>query len=338
MTPEQPASFSLAALVLCARADTPGIAETLLSLAAQTNPDFEIHLVVADGTPPELTAVAGLVGTFERGFAARVNLIGPAQVGSETPFGAGVAHTTASYVAALYADDVAFAHWAETIALHGRLAGGRALSSPVAVQAVDEVVRGNDRIVTTVERPKVADPVAFDLMDHLVSAPKHLRGLVLPRLTAQRVLVHAVPTVAEGWALWLAVALSSGIVDLDEVIHLERASPSAAQPAVDPGQWERERHLALEALGRSGLMFSPFFLESLSSPEHASARRLEAEVEQLRVQLRQAEASVAAYAEAERAARAQVAALLSSASWRAAAPLRMLSDATRRRRGPGSST
>jgi hypothetical protein len=338
MTDDQSAGFSLAALVLCARADSPGIAETLLSLAAQTNPNFEVHLVVADGTPTELHALGELIDSFAGGFAARVNVIGPAQVGSETSFGAGVAHTTASYVAALYADDVVFAHWAETIALHGRLAGGRALSSPVAVQAVDEVVWGDDRIVTTVERPQVPDPVAFDLMDHLVSAPTHLRGLVLPRLTAQRVLVHGVPELSEGWALGLAVALSCGIVDLDEVIHLERTSRSAARPMVDPVEWERERHLALEALGRSGLTFSPFFLASLSSPRHPSARRLEAELAQLRAQLRQAEASASAYAEAERAARAHVAALLSSASWRAAAPLRMLGEAARRRRGTGSST
>jgi hypothetical protein len=337
MTDEQPAAFGLAALVLCARPDAPGMAETLLSLAAQTNPDFEIHLVVADGTSPELTALVELVGTFGPVFAGRVNVIGPAQVGSETSFGAGVAHTTASYVAALYPDDVVFAHWAETIALHGRLAGGRALSSPVAVQAVDEVVRGHDRIVTTVARPKVPDPVAFDLMDHLTSSPLSLRGLVLPRLTAQRVLVHGVPQVGEGWALWLAVALSCGTVDLGEVIHLERRLRSAASPPVGPAEWERERHGALEALGRSGLTFSPFFFESLSSPRHASAHRLEAEVERLRAQLRQSEASASAYAEAERAARAHVAALLSSASWRATAPLRMLGDAARRRRGTGSS-
>jgi hypothetical protein len=335
MTDEQPGAFSLAALVLCTRADASGLAETLLALAAQTNPDFEIHLVVADGTPPELAALAELVGTFEPGFAGRVSVIAPAQVGSETPFGAGVAHTTASYVAALYADDLVFAHWAETIALHGRLAGGRALSSPVAVQAVDEVARGNDRIVTTVARPKVPDPVAFDLMDHLSLSPLSLRGLVLPRLTAQRVLVQGVSPVSEGWALWLAVALSCGIVDLGEVIHLERTSRAAAYRPVDPPEWERERLLALEALGRSGLTFSPYFLESLSPPRHASARRLEAEVEQLRAQLRESEASAVAYAEAERAARAEVAALLSSASWRAAAPLRLLGDAARRRRGSG---
>jgi len=262
-------------------------------------------------------------------------VIDPAQVGSETPFGAGVARTTASYVAALYADDVVFAHWAETIALHARGARGRALSSPVAVQVVDEAVWGHDRIVTTVERPRMPDRVVFDLMDHLASPPRHLRGLVLPRLTAQRVLVQGLPEVSEGWALWLAAAMSCGLVDLGEVIHLERPTRSASPAAVDPTEWERERRLALEALGRSGLTFSPFFLESLAGSGHASTRQLEEEVARLRARLREAEASASAHAAAERAARARVDDLLSSASWRAAAPLRMLSQVARRRRGTG---
>jgi len=333
MTDESPASFSLAAFVLCPTADAPGIEETLLSLAAQTNADFEVHVIVAAGEPSEMTAMAELVGAFESGFSSRVNLIDQSQIGSETPFGAGVARSHASYVAALYPDDVVFAHWAETIALHGRRAGGRALSSLVAVQAVDEVDDGNGRIVTTVGRPEVPAPTAFDVMEHVTSPPTCLRGLVLPRLTVQRVLVQGVPPLAEGWAIRLAVALSWGIVEMGEVTHLERVVRSADSLSVEPAGWERDRRLALEALGRSGLTFGADFLESLWSSGHPSRRQLEAEVDQLRGELRHAAEVGRAHAEAELAARQQVDELLSSASWKASAPLRTLSEAVRRRRG-----
>jgi hypothetical protein len=333
MTDDAPVPFSLAAFVLATAADTPRIAETLLSLAAQTNPDFEIHVVVADGKPPELRAVTELVGTFEGSFYRRVNVIGQDQIDTETPFGAGVARSVASYVAALYPDDVVFAHWAETIAFHGRRAAGRALSSPVAIQAVDVASSDRGRIVTTVERPRVPPFFAFDLTEHLASAPMLLRGLALPRLLAQRVLVQGVPPVAEGWALRLAVALSCGIVEMGEVTHLERVAREAVHPSVDAATWERDRALALEALGRSGLTFGTDFLHSLWPPRHASPRQLEAEVERLQAELQQVEEVVRIHAEAERAAREQVANLLSSASWRASAPLRTLSEAVRRRRG-----
>jgi hypothetical protein len=333
MTDELPVSFSLAAFVLCPTVDAPGIAETLLSLAAQTNADFEVHVIVAGGRPSEMTAMAELVGTFESGFSSRVNLIDQSQIGSETPLGAGVARSHASYVAALYPDDLVFAHWAETITLHGRRAGGRALSSLVAVQVVDEADDGNGRIVTSVERPKVPAPTAFDVPEHVTSPPMLLRGLALPRLTVQRVLVQGVPPVAEGWAIRLAVALSCGMVDMGEVTHLERVvRPTNATP-VDPAGWERDRRLALEALGRSGLTFGADFLGSLWSPGHPPRRQLEAEVDRLRLDLRHAEAVSRAHAEAEEGARQQVAELLSSASWKASAPLRTLSEAVRRRRG-----
>lgn len=339
MIDEQPVPLSLAALVICQTVDTPGIAETLLSLAAQTNAEFEIHVIVAGGKPSEMTAMAELVGTFDDLFLRRVNLIDQGQIGSETPFGSGVARSSASYVAALYPDDVVFAHWAETIALHARRAGGRALSSLVAVQAVEDANWGSERIVTSVARPRVPGPRAFDLFEHLASPPMLLRGLALPRLTVQRVLVQGVPPVAEGWAIRLAVALSSGIVEMGEVTHLERAVTSADHASVDPDEWDRDRRVALEALGRSGLSFGADFLESLWPPGRASLRQLEAEVAELRAHLRHAEEVGQAHAAAEIAARRQAAELLSSASWKASAPLRAVSDAVRRRRGtPPSSS
>jgi hypothetical protein len=333
MTDDAVTSYSLAAFILCRAADTPRIGETLLSLAAQTNADFEIHVVVADGTAAEVAAVTDLVGTFEGGFSSRVRVIGQEQVGTETPFGAGVARSATSYVAALYPDDVVFAHWAETIALHGRRAGGRALSSPVATQAVEVAGSGAGRVVTTVERPTVPHPVSFDLMEHLTSPPLLLRGLALPRLTAQRVLVQGVPPVAEGWALRLAVALSCGIIEVGEVTQLERVVQTGVHSSIESAAWERDRMLALEALGRSGLTFGPDFFHSLWPPPQVSRHQLEAEVERLRDQVHHLEEVRGAHGEAERAARAQVAELLSSSSWRASAPLRRLSEAIDRRRG-----
>jgi hypothetical protein len=338
MTEASQATFSLAALVLCPTVDAPGIAETLLSLAAQTNADFEVHVIVAGGKPSEMTAMAELIATFDRGFSRRVNLIDPSQIGTETPFGAGVAHSGAGYVAALYPDDVVFAHWAEAIALCGRRAGGRAMSSLVAVQAVDEADDGRGRVVTTVRRPQVRTARVFDVVEHMTSSPVLLRGLALPRLTVQRVLVQGVPPVAEGWALRLAVALSCGIVEVGEVTHLERVVRSAGPPSHDPKGWEGDRLLALEALGRSGLPIGSDFLGSLWSPAHPSLRQLEAEVDRLRADLQHAEEVGRAHAEAERAALQQLTELLSSSSWRASSPLRTLGEAVRRRRGSTPTT
>jgi len=324
--------FSLAALVLCETSDTPRIGETLLSLAAQTHRDFEIHVIVADGEQSGMREVGEVVGTFGDEFSTRVNLVDRAQIGSGTPFGSGVARARASYVTALYPDDVVFAHWAETLAVHGRRAGGRAVSSLVAEQAVEVATTGHGRVVTTVERPRVSRPIAFDLHEHVASSPQQLRGLALPRLAVQRVIVQAIPPAAEGWAVRLAVGLSCGIVETGEVTLLRRLVSPADRVPFDEAQWASDRRTALEALGRCELTIGADFLPSLVPSGHQSRRQLQAEVDLLRAQLRQAEEAGRAYAEGERRALDQAAGLLSSASWRASAPLRALSDVARRRR------
>ena len=326
-------AFSLAALVLCRVSDAPRIADTLLSLAAQTHRDFEIHVIVADGEPSGMQEVRELVGTFDTEFSTRVNVVDRTQIGSGTPFGSGVARARSSYVAALYPDDVVFAHWAETFAGHGRRSGGRALSSLVAAQVVEAAFTGDGRFVTSVERPKVSAPMPFDLIEHLASPPLQLRGLALPRLAVQRVIVQQIPPAAEGWTVRLAVGLSCGIVDTGEVTYLHRLRPPPADGAsFDEVQWVSDRRTALEVLGRCGLTIGPDFLSSLD-PSTPSRREPHAEVDLLRAQLRQAQDAGRAHAEAERRALDRVAELLSSTSWRVSAPLRALGDAARRRGG-----
>jgi hypothetical protein len=324
-------TFSLAALVLCRTSDTPLIAETLLSLAAQTHPDFEIHVIVADSERSGIEEVRELVGTFGDEFSGRVTVVEHSRIGSGTPLASGVARTGASYVAALYPDDVVFAHWAETFARHGPSAGGRALSSLVAVQAVEATTTSDGRSVTTVERPKVARPSGFDLIEHLLSPPLQLRGLALPRLALQRVTGQPLPPAAEGWAVRLAVGLSCGIVETGEVTYLERVAHPAGSASLDEAQWVADRRAALDALGRCGLTVGSDFLSSLDPSTHRSPDQLQAEIDLLRAQLRQAEDAARTHAEAERRALDRVGELLSSASWRASAPLRAFGEVARRR-------
>jgi hypothetical protein len=325
-------TFSLAALVLCPTSDRSGIAETLLSLAAQTHPDFEVHVIVADGDASGAREVRELVGTFDEEFSTRVNVVAGAPGGAGTPLGSGVAQARASYVAVLYPDDVVFAHWAETFAFHGRHAGGRALSSPVASQVVEAATTGEGgRFVTTVERPEVTGALAFDLVEHVASAPLHLRGLALPRRAVQQVLAQRIPPSAEGWAVRLAVGLSCGTVDTGEVTYLRRRERAAGRGSFDEVQWAGDRRTALAALGRCGLAIGADFLASLEPATDHPRVDSQAEVDLLRAQLRQAEEAGRTHAEAERQARDRMAELLSSTSWRASAPLRALGHVARRR-------
>src|ERR1019366_2376181 len=169
-----------------------------------------------------------------------VHVVAMERVGSGTPVAFGAARATTTYIAALYPDDVVFAHWAETFTTNALRADGRAMASMVAAKAVETATWGDERIVTTVERPRFPDPTGFDLVEHLASPPLSLRGWAVPRLTAQRVLVPGIPAAAEGGTLRLAAALSCGVLETGKVTCLGRTSQAGGLTPVDGEEWERD--------------------------------------------------------------------------------------------------
>jgi hypothetical protein len=322
---------SVSALLTCGSDDVPRIAETLLSLAAQSVPAFDVQIIVVGGSEQEVGGLAELVGSFDEGFSSRVEVtpMGPAV--SETPFAFGVGRSRAAYVATLFPDDVVFAHWAETLVAHVPAARGRAIASLVAVQPAEEASWGGGRILTTVERPQVPSAGGFDLLELLASPPSAPRGLALPRRAVQRVLGLGLPPAAEAWAVHVAVAITCGVLETGEVTHLSRSLPSVGGTSVDGGERERTSRVALEVLDRCGLTLGPGALGSLSgSPRPSTVQRLEEELEVVREELRRADEAGRAHAAAESAALERVTGLLSSWSWRASAPLRLLGGVARR--------
>jgi hypothetical protein len=316
---------SITALLVCRPPDVGRLGETLLSLAAQTNSDFEVCVIATDASTQP--AVAELVGTFDDTFADRVAVVAMDPTESATPFALGLARSRTAYVAPVYPDDVVFAHWIESFVDHVPAAGGRAIASLVATQVVEHASWGDGRRVTTVRRPLVVDAGEVDLLAQLTSPPAQLGGLALPRHAVLDVLSAGMPPMAEEWAIRLAVALTCGVFETGEVTYLDRSLPSTGH---DPDEWERHRATALEILDRRGLVLGGGVLQSLQ--RRAASAPSPEERDRLRAQLRQAEEASRAHAAGEAAALDRVSALLASASWKATAPLRAVGDAVRHRR------
>jgi hypothetical protein len=327
-----PAAPSFTALLISRPPDVRRLDETLLSLAAQTIPEFEVCVVVTDGSTRP--AVTELVGTFDDTFAARVTVVamGPSESGS--PLALGVARSGTTYVAPVYPDDVVFAHWIESFRDQAPAAAGRAIASLVATQVVEHASWGDGRRVTTVRRPLVAAAAeGGDLQAQLTAPPMHLGGLALPRQAVLDLLSAEMPPAAEEWAIRLAVTLTCGVHETGEVTYLERSSPSTGRLPHGGDEWERHRAAALEILDRRGLVLGGGVLQSMH--QWAASVPSREERDRLLAQLRQAEETSRAHAAGEAAALDRVSALLSSASWKATAPLRAAGDAVRHRRRGG---
>jgi hypothetical protein len=325
-----PAAPSITALLISRPPDVR-LDETLLSLAAQTIPDFEVCVVVTDGSTRP--AVTELVGTFDDAFAARVTVVAMDPSESGSPLALGLARSRTTYVAPVYPDDVVFAHWMESFLDQAPAAGGRAIASLVATQVVERESWGDGRRVTTVRRPLVVDAEGGDLLAQLTAPPIHLGGLALPRQAVLEILNTEMPPAAEEWAVRLAVTLTCGMHETGEVTYLDRSSPPAGRLPHDGDEWERHRAAALEILDRRGLVLGGGVLQSMH--QRAASVPSREERDRLLAQLGQAEETSRAHAAGEAAARDRVSALLASASWKATAPLRAAGDAVRHRRRGG---
>jgi hypothetical protein len=325
------AAPSITALLISRPAEVRCLDETLLSLAAQTISDFEVCVVVTDGSTRP--AVTELVGTFGDTFAARVTVVamGPSESGS--PLALGLARSRTTYVAPVYPDDVVFAHWIESFLDQVPAAAGRAIASLVATQVVERASWGDGRRVTTVGRPLVVDAEGGDLLAQLNGSPMHLGGLALPRRAALDLLSAEMPAAAEEWAIRLAITLTCGVHETGEVTYLDRSSPSTGRLPHDGEEWERHRATALEILDRRGLVLGRGVLRSMH--QRAASVPSREQRDRLLAELRRAKENGRAHAAGEAAALDRVTALLASASWKATAPLRAAGDAVRHRRRGG---
>ncbi|HZD67250.1 MAG TPA: glycosyltransferase, partial [Acidimicrobiales bacterium] len=160
------------------RCDT--LAETLVSLAAQTCRDFEVLVLAHDVNPGGLGALRGLIGGFGPGPVGGARLIPVRGGGRARPLNAGVAEARGAYVAVLDDDDLAFAHWVASFREVATAHPGRIVRAGVAAVPLGRV--------TTTPAPAVSAldgtacyPAGFDLLAHLVENASPICGLAIPR-------------------------------------------------------------------------------------------------------------------------------------------------------------
>jgi SAM-dependent methyltransferase len=94
-----------------------GLLDALTCLAAQTNDDFDVLLMVHTGSPERVEAVRELVSEFDPGFASRVVVSEVPQGGGRCrPLNQALEQVTSPNVAFLDDDDVVTADWIEAFA------------------------------------------------------------------------------------------------------------------------------------------------------------------------------------------------------------------------------
>ncbi len=198
--------------------------ESLLSLAAQTDQDFEILLLAHNVPRDMLTHLRYLADVFGSDFGRRVTVI-PVDGGGRTrPLTVGVERAKGEYVAILDDDDVVFGHWIETFKALAEKHPGHVLRSPVAEQDVEPVRWGDRPGYNVVGRPRCRWPDPFDVLDHLWENHSPPCGWAAPRsiFSEQGIRFDESLPVLEDWDVLMQAVLWCGVADTGEITALWR--------------------------------------------------------------------------------------------------------------------
>lgn len=302
------------------------VAETLLSLAAQTSQDFEVVVLVDKAGDAEIGDFEDLVESFEGAFSVRVRVVGLGDDGSRSPMSAGVEAAQGTFVSVIDPDDVVFAHWVESFAVAAANNDGRILRATVATQHFSISSDRGRRAYTSIDRPRCLWPGPFDVLGHLDNTPGPIFGLAIPRSA----LVGWCPPLGtsdlqlEDWAIVLTSALSCGVTETGEVTYLRRLIGDEwdSSKPLDDASVEEARRTIVSRLDQRDVTMPAGTLQTLKTQADEN-RALRTEVGSLRAELDQAKGESDRLVSSRADASRQVEEMRGSASWRLSKPVRI---------------
>jgi hypothetical protein len=333
------------------RVDT--LAETLLSLSAQTCQDFEVLVMAHDIDPGGMAPIREMVASFPAGPVSQARFVPVRGGGRVRPLNAGVTEAKGRYVAILDDDDLAFAHWVECFQRVAEARPGQIVRTGVATQPLGRSEKSPAPALTALDGT-VCYPGSFDLPSHLFNNSTPLCGLAIPRSCFRDLGLRFDEQlqVLEDWDLLLRASQYCSVADTGEVTGLYRqwsTEPNALNLHLED-EWKAAKAIVLAKLERHPYLLSRDALAQVRSALGDRPRLQEAEIrqaariaqlEQAGAELRselaardEAMARVQAHAgDVDRAradAEARYADIKASRSWRAAGVLRAVGWMTRR--------
>ncbi len=289
------------------------LAETLASLAAQTDQDFEVLLLAHRVEPAALPALAAMLRTLPPGRPARLITV---DHGTRTaPLNVGLEEAAGDYIAVLDDDDLALPNW---VALFRRLsesAPGKMLRAGNLRQNCREVWQNGVPRVQPVGAPVAMFPDRFDFFAHLSANHTAPVMLAFPRarLRALGLRFDDSLTTTEDWDFIIRCAGPLGCADSPEISSIYRywESGESSRTVHTEAEW-RANFAALTAKWDSAPFILPagYFL-----PLRQMADGLAAATAAL--------AALRAETAAAAALRRDILEILGSRSWRISAPLRL---------------
>lgn len=303
--------------------------EALCCLAAQTDLDFEV-LVVVHGSN-RLDQVGAIVERFESNLAQRVSMYGCDGGTRGRPANLGMRNARGAYIAFLDDDDAVTADWVQRF--HEGASGhpGKLIRSLAAEQR-RTWAQDNELAAHHATSPLAATfTTSFDLVRHIRQNETPFHCFAFPAaLVDLGYSFNERVTVCEDWDFLIRAASLCGVDDTGYVtsIYNKWANKSSAD-LVAGDEWNVMRSYIHVELDRQPLLLPPGSvraLDRLGERAEEDARRIQA----LEHALAQANANLADHAQVSYNAHAALDEMRHSTSWRVSTPVRGIGKVFRR--------
>lgn len=303
--------------------------EVLCCLAAQTDLDFEILLVVHDSS--KLNDVRQLVELFEGNLSQRVRLSSCDGGTRGKPANIGLRSARGEYIAFLDDDDLVTAGWAEGIKQGATERPGMVIRSWSADQERSWTDSGElaDHRATGPLRPTYA--TNFDLVRHIRQNETPFHCFSFPRtLVDLGFAFNEALTVCEDWHFLLRAAAMCGVHDIEKMTAIyNRWSGKASSHAVSPEEWLAMRSYIQVELDEAPLLLPPGSIRKLDQTAER-AELAERRIAHIEAELAAARSELAAHAQVSLNAHKALDEMRDSTSWKFSAPVRTASSVGRR--------
>ena len=263
MAPSAPETHPADQLFLTVVMRTQGRREALLiealtALAAQTDPGFDVELVLHSPRLADVGEVESLVNEFEPAFANRVRVTQVLGGGRARPLNTGLALARGTYVAFLDDDDVVTAHWVEEFRRCSTRRPGSVIRAITADQRVRPTTSSEVGTLAALSGFELTHAASFDLVEHLFHNRTPICSFAVPSALVRelRLTFDESLSVVEDWDLLLRSAIFAGVTETSQVTSLYR------RWAVDEGSssehaseaWDTARRVVQDRLDRSPLL------------------------------------------------------------------------------------
>lgn len=260
------------------------IQDALLCLAAQTDPDFRVLIMLHDVAEDTEQLIRSYVESYPHSFSSRVKLCEVSGGGRSRPLTASIPHLESSYVAFFDDDDLLMANWVEEFRVGASNAPGKVIRANVAIQTnlPEQWSNGSDG-QRTVSAATPGYDESFSHLRHLERNRSPFMGFAFPTeiFSTWGVRFDEELLVCEDWDVILKAAGLVGVYSVEGLTAIYRLWKRAQTSYTDhdESEWAESEETVRQRANSSAFLMQPGATDELVrllSEEHQTRKEMAA--------------------------------------------------------------